>query len=81
MADKIKKFLAKLSRAELNSIQALLLDIENREFGHLDIKALKGNKDVYRVRKGRLRVIFSAKDDQIRVISIGRRDDKTYKDF
>ncbi len=81
MADQIKKFLAKLSRTELNSVQALLIDIENNELGHLDVKPLKGHKNIYRVRKGRIRVLFFAKKGEIRILSIGRCDEQTYRDF
>ncbi len=81
MADKIKKFLAKLSNRELDNVQALLLDIVNNEIDHLDIKPLKGQKDIYRARKGRIRIIFSVEKGKIKVLSVGRRDDQTYKDF
>ena len=81
MADQIKKFLAKLSKKELENVQALLLDITNQELKHLDIKPLKGYKDFYRVRKGDIRIIFTDKAGAIKIISIGRRDDRTYSKF
>ena len=49
MADKIQKFLARLNRKEFELVEALLLDIVNLEFAHLDCKPLKGQKDIYRV--------------------------------
>ncbi|MDZ7785894.1 MAG: hypothetical protein U5L95_02125 [Candidatus Saccharibacteria bacterium] len=81
MADKIKKFLAKLSKRELDSVQALLLDIRNHEIEHLDVKPIKGQKGVYRARKGRIRVIFSNHSGKIHILAIGRRDDQTYRGF
>jgi len=81
MADKIKKFLARLSKRELETVQTILLDISNGQLDGLDIKPLKGKKDMYRVRKGRVRVIFLSDGDKTAILSIGNRDDQTYRNF
>lgn len=81
MADKVKKFLARLSRREFDSVQALLLDIKNNELDHLDVKPLKGKPNYFRVRKGRIRVIFVRHNQENLLISISRRDDRTYSQF
>ncbi len=80
MADKLKKFLARLSRKELELVEALLLDIRNGEVAHLDYKPLKGYKDRFRVRKGRLRVIFTRSATGVVTIrQISYLDEQTYR--
>lgn len=81
MADKIKKALAKLSAKERQAVEQIILAIIANELGSLDVKQLKGNSNIYRVRKGSIRVIFSNEGDQIRLLAISRRSEKTYKDF
>jgi mRNA-degrading endonuclease RelE of RelBE toxin-antitoxin system len=81
MADKIKKFLARLSPQELNRVLAVMYDIENNDIDSLDIKPLKGQKHTYRVRKGRVRIIFYSKNEKVVIISVSNRDDQTYSGF
>jgi len=77
--DKIQKALSKLSAKEKQEFKNLLLQIERVNFKHLDLKKLKSRKDIFRVRKGRIRVIFYKKDDLIKVLSIERRNTQTYR--
>ena len=81
MADQIQKFLAKLSRREHDLVQAALLDIFNGELDHLDIKPLKGQKNIFRVRKGDVRIVFYRDKDSTRLLQVGRRDTQTYRMF
>ncbi len=82
MADKIKKFLSRLSRREFELIEALLLDIRNNQLDNLDVKPLKGHKNIFRVRKGQIRLIFSKNNSgEVKILSISRRDDQTYRNF
>ncbi len=81
MADKIKKALAKLSPKERLIVEELLLKIIANQLDSLDIKRLKGSADIYRVRKGSIRVIFSKDSRSINILQISRRSEKTYKDF
>lgn len=46
--------------------------------GGLDVKKLKGRKDVYRVRVGTVRIIFYMKDEETKIIEIEFRSDTTY---
>lgn len=81
MADKIQKFLARLSCKEFELVEALLLDILNDQTSHLDIKPIKGHKNIHRARKGDVRVVFSKIDGVTKILQVGRRSEKTYKDF
>ena len=51
------------------------------ELGRLDgtdIKKLKGQKDIYRVRKGDMRIIFVKTDFETYILAVERRTDTTY---
>ena len=77
--DKIKKALNKLSLKERKKIKEFLIQIDTDDFKDLDLKKLKGRNDIFRVRKGSIRIIFRKKDDVIKILSIERRSSKTYR--
>ncbi|MFA5163166.1 MAG: hypothetical protein WC441_01405 [Patescibacteria group bacterium] len=80
--DKIAKVLNKLIDNERKSLEIVLLKIKNNSLVGLDVKKLKGREDIFRVRKGKIRVIFQENYDGIvKIISVERRSDKTYKNF
>jgi len=81
LARKAQKFLTaqsvKIQRQIGDAVDAL--EINPRPHGH---KQLKGHKDLYRVRSGDYRIIYTIKDDQllVLVIQIGSRKD-VYRAF
>ena len=79
--DKNQKFLEKLSRHEQKEMIDLLELIFLGKTKDLDIKKLTGYKDIYRVRYGKIRVIFRRQDSDISILEISRRSEKTYKDY
>lgn len=56
--DKINKFLAKLNPAERLIILGIVNDVAGLKVVNYDIKPLKGFFDIYRLRKGKIRIIF-----------------------
>lgn len=78
MVHKIDKALKRLSKKERAVIKQMLLQIKKRNIGKMDIKKLKGRTDIYRARNGSLRIIFFMNDDDLRILSIERRNDTTY---
>lgn len=76
---KLKKFLSKFSRQEREIVEILIEKILSLNLADLDIRKLKGHQDVFRARKGTIRIIFKKKDKDIRILTIERRSDKTYK--
>ncbi len=62
MTDRIQKALRKISEKERRAVEQLISRILRGDFLHLDIKKLQGSDDVYRVRKGNLRIIFQKKE-------------------
>ena len=81
MADKIKKLLKKLKPKELELVKLLLLRLKLDDTEGLDIKQLKGHSDLYRVRKGQIRIVYRKSGNEVLVVRIDRRNEKTYKDL
>ena len=81
MADKIKKLLAKLTPQEREIVKLLVLRIKLDDTLGLDIKQLRGHSDLYRVRKARLRIVYRKTNDEILIVRIDRRNEKTYRDL
>lgn len=79
--DKIQKALKKLSSRERVIIKGALLKLQNNNFLGLNIQKLQGNKDIFRVRKGDIRIIYRQIDSDIFIMAIERRSEKTYKSF
>ena len=76
--DKITKFLKKLSKKEQKTLGYIVDQVSRGDISGLDVKKLKGEKNIFRVRQGNLRLIFLRIKDEVRVISVGRRNDNTY---
>jgi mRNA-degrading endonuclease RelE of RelBE toxin-antitoxin system len=81
MVDKITKALNKFTQKEKELVKNLLLKINKNNVAGLDLKKLKGRNDVYRVRKGKIRIIYRIEDKQIFLLAIERRNENTYKDI
>jgi len=77
--DKIKKLLQKLSFQEKTKVKNILLKVDKGNLKDLDIKKLKGKQNIFRIRKGDLRIIFYKINNSIRVLTIEKRSSKTYK--
>ena len=75
---KIQKLLNSLSEKKKKKIKEILFKIKSQDFNNLDIKKLKGREDIFRARKGKLRIIFIYKKQKIHILSIERRSDNTY---
>ncbi len=77
--DKIQKALNKLTPKERGVIKFVLQKIKGHDLNNLDIKKLKGRDDIFRICKGKLRIIYRQdKNNGIFLISIDRRSDNTY---
>ncbi len=82
MTDKVTKLLAKLSPKDLKRISKTVQQIAKLQLEGLDIKALRGQTGVYRVRVGNYRIIFSInRSKKADILTIDRRNEKTYKDL
>ncbi len=81
MTEKIEKVLKKLTEKERKVIKSALVKIQNKKIKDLDVKKLKGRDDIFRARKGKIRIVFRKIDENILILSVERRSDKTYKDL
>lgn len=78
--DKISKALKKFTEKERNQIKQILQKINSGDFKNLDIKKLKGRDDIFRVRYGKIRIIYRVDADKnIFILMIERRNDNTYR--
>lgn len=75
--DKIEKALQKLSDKERDLVKTLLLKLFSNKTQGLNIVKLKGHADIYRIRKGRLRLLFRTEGTEIFLLKIDRRSDAT----
>jgi len=79
MVDKIQKALNKLDNKIKKNIKQLLFDLKNSKLKDYDIKKLKGHDDIYRIRKGKIRIIYKTNNNgEIHLLTIERRSDITY---
>ncbi|MFH0859078.1 MAG: hypothetical protein V1868_00390 [Patescibacteria group bacterium] len=77
--DKIEKALQKLTPEEREIVKEILAKLKNKQFKNLNLKKLKGLNDIFRVRKGKIRIIYrTGSVGRISILAIERRSDTTY---
>lgn len=79
--DKITKALTKLSAKEREVVKSILLRLREEQLAGLGIQKLKGRKDIFRVRKGRIRIVYRRTGAGTAILAIERRSETTYKKF
>ena len=77
--DKIAKALKRLNPKERKLVKETLYKIKKENFEGLQIKKLKKRDDIFRVRKGNLRILYRKKKDKISILAIERKSENTYK--
>ncbi len=78
MTDRVQKVLKKISGKERETIEQLISSILRGDLTRMNIQKLQGREDVYRVRKGTLRIIFQKTKQGIRILAVERRGETTY---
>lgn len=71
--DKIRKFLVKLTAKERELVAVLIRRAICGDLKGLDVKKLKGFKALYRIREGKIRVIFEKGVFGNKVINVDSR--------
>lgn len=79
--DKLQKALAKLSGQEALLVEEMLLRVKARNYLGLNLIKLKGSKNLFRIKAGRLKIIFSMSSEGAKLIDVGYRSEKTYRRF
>ena len=77
--DKVLKALNKLVPKEKKQVKNIIKALQSGRFDNMDIKKLRGEGDIFRVRKGSIRVIYQMRNNQMFVLKIGHRKEATYK--
>lgn len=79
---KLEQELRKLSKKELQQLDAVLEKLQQGKFDTLHVKKLKGAEDLYRVRIGTIRITYSiTKSGEMRLHAVRKRSEKTYRDL
>ncbi len=71
--DNISKFLSKLTDKERSELETIIKLIISRKFDFLDIKKLTNEKDLYRVGKWNIRIVFRTIQKTITIVNIDYR--------
>ena len=79
--DRIQKSLKRLSEKERKQVKNILERVSRKDITGLDLQKLKGSEDIYRVRKGDIRIIYMQKGKRTFILAIERRSEKTYRKF
>lgn len=80
--DKLEKFLRKLSTKEREALELVLAQLLKNYRVVPGIKKIVNRKNLYRLRVGRVRVLFQVDSKQkITIRKIGFRDSKTYSEL
>jgi len=79
--DKISKVVKKLNSKDAIKIANTIELLVKNNLNNLNIKRLKGYKDIFRIRVGNYRIIFKKEMEKVIILHIGNRDDKTYKNY
>lgn len=77
--DKIDKAIQKLTKKEKEWTKEVVKALRLGRFDNLNIKKLKGESDIFRVRKGDLRIIYQVRYGQVFILKLGYRKENTYK--
>ncbi len=76
--NQIQKFLTRLVPKERQTVEEVIRRVLSLELAGLDVKKLKSLENMFRVRKGGVRIIFSVEDKIVTIRRINRRNDNTY---
>jgi len=74
----LKKLLSRFNRKEREIIELMIGKIISRNWDDLDIKKLKGYHDIFRLRKGDIRIIYQIINKRVSILNIANRKETTY---
>jgi mRNA-degrading endonuclease RelE of RelBE toxin-antitoxin system len=75
----IEKALKKLSAEERRWVREILEKLIANKMQGLDIEKLQGRDDLFRIRKGDVRVVYRKSGNAISILLVERRSEKTYR--
>ncbi len=74
----LERLLSRFNKEDKKILEYLIGRVASLNWQSLNIKKLKGYQDIFRLRKGKIRIIFTKIGKNIRIISIERRKEDTY---
>lgn len=78
----LEKLLSRFNKSERFILENLIKRVFSLNWRNLDIKKLRGYQNIFRLRKGKLRIIYQfIKEKEIYILAIERRSETTYKDL
>lgn len=78
--DQIEKFIRKLDKVLALKVAKVLLDIVEGRYAMYKPEKMKGHQNLYRIRTGKIRIIYQRNDDAVLPIYIEFRG-RVYKKF
>jgi len=78
---RIDKELKKFTARERLLIRKMLEQLISGDTNNIDIKKLKGVNDIFRIRKGKIRIIYRVEKNKFFILAIEKRGKKTYKRY
>ncbi|MDO8442669.1 MAG: hypothetical protein Q7S81_00155 [bacterium] len=76
---KLERIIKKFSATERKVIKNTIIQLKTGSFEGLDVKKLQGSRDIYRVRKGSMRIMYYlGVNKEVVIFAIARRSDNTY---
>lgn len=79
--NKLEKAIAKLPKEYKATFDYVVQKLLARNFLGLQVGKLKGYKHIYRLKHGRLRIIFFNNGKSLEVLKVDLRNENTYKNF
>ncbi|MCR4260838.1 MAG: type II toxin-antitoxin system RelE/ParE family toxin [Candidatus Colwellbacteria bacterium] len=79
--DALEKSLRKLTAKERKLVKDVLFKLSANNLQGLDLKKLRGAEDIFRARKGALRIIYRKEGSKLFILAIERRQENTHKDI
>lgn len=73
--DKIQKFILKLNKKQQVIFLKIFMAIQKLDLAGYDVKPLTGFKCTYRLRKGKIRVVFAKINDKGVILNVSYRKD------
>jgi mRNA interferase RelE/StbE len=73
MPDKITKFIESLDSKTRVKLKKKLLKLKRDPYGMKDVKKIQGAKDIYRLRMGKIRILYQIIGNEVYVIDIDFR--------
>jgi len=81
VVDRLTKNIRKLSNGDRRTAKKIMAQLRRGDTLGLHTKKLSGYENIYRAKKGRLRVIYRKDASGVAILDVNLRSDTTYKKY